>query len=212
MARYTGPVCRLCRTEQKKLFLKGDRCKSDKCPLSIKKRGAPGKDPKARIGKRSEYALQLREKQKLKRTYGMLEKQFHLTFVDAQRMSGITGENLVKLLECRLDNVVFRMHFATSRSQARQLVSHRHFLVNGKPVNIPSYRVKPGDVIEVKESSKKMVTILDALKEVNKSGNYPWINLDIDAQKGTFVAYPERAAVTDLADIKEQLVVELYSK
>jgi small subunit ribosomal protein S4 len=211
MARYTGPVCRLCRTEQKKLFLKGDRCKSDKCPLN-KKRGAPGKDPKARIGKRSEYALQLREKQKLKRTYCMLEKQFHQTFDDAHRMPGITGENLIKLLECRLDNVVFRMHFASSRNQARQLVSHGHFLVNGKKVNIPSYRIKPGDVIEVKEASKKMVTILEALKEVNKSGNYPWINLDIDAQKGTFVAYPERAEVTDLADIKEQLVVELYSK
>ena len=211
MARYTGPVCRLCRTEQKKLFLKGDRCKSDKCPLN-KKRGAPGKDPKARIGKRSEYALQLREKQKLKRSYCMLEKQFHQTFDDAHRMPGITGENLIKLLECRLDNVVFRMHFASSRNQARQLVSHGHFLVNGKKVNIPSYRIKPGDVIEVKEASKKMVTILDALKEVNKSGNYPWINLDIDAQKGTFVAYPERAEVTDLADIKEQLVVELYSK
>jgi len=211
MARYTGPVCRLCRTEQKKLFLKGDRCKSDKCPLN-KKRGAPGKDPKARIGKRSEYALQLREKQKLKRMYCMLEKQFHLTFNDAHRMPGITGENLIKLLECRLDNVVYRMHFATSRNQARQLVSHGHFLVNGKKVNIPSYRIKPGDVIEVKEASKKLVTILDALKEVNKSGNYPWINLDIDAQKGTFVAYPERAEVTDLADIKEQLVVELYSK
>ncbi|MBO5481970.1 MAG: 30S ribosomal protein S4 [Spirochaetaceae bacterium] len=211
MARYTGPVCRLCRTEQKKLFLKGDRCKSDKCPLN-KKRGAPGKDPKARIGKRSEYALQLREKQKLKRSYCMLEKQFHQTFDDAHRMPGITGENLIKLLECRLDNVVFRMHFASSRNQARQLVSHGHFLVNGKKVNIPSYRIKPGDVIEVKEASKKMVTILEALKEVNKSGNYPWINLDIDAQKGTFVAYPERAEVTDLADIKEQLVVELYSK
>ena len=211
MARYTGPVCRLCRTEQKKLFLKGDRCKSDKCPLN-KKRGAPGKDPKARIGKRSEYALQLREKQKLKRTYCMLEKQFHLTFDDAHRMPGITGENLIKLLECRFDNVVYRMHFATSRNQARQLVSHGHFLVNGKKVNIPSYRIKPGDVIEVKEASKKVVSILDALKEVNKSGNYPWINLDIDAQKGTFVAYPERAEVTDLADIKEQLVVEFYSK
>ena len=211
MARYTGPVCRLCRTEQKKLFLKGDRCKSDKCPLN-KKRGAPGKDPKARGGKRSEYALQLREKQKLKRTYCMLEKQFHLTFDDAHRMPGITGENLIKLLESRFDNVVYRMHFASSRNQARQLVSHGHFLVNGKKVNIPSYRIKPGDVIEVKEASKKVVSILDALKEVNKSGNYPWINLDIDAQKGTFVAYPERAEVTDLADIKEQLVVELYSK
>lgn len=211
MARYTGPVCRLCRTEQKKLFLKGDRCKSDKCPIN-KKRAAPGKDPKARIGKRSEYALQLREKQKLKRTYGMLEKQFHLTFENALRMPGITGENLIKLLESRLDSVIFRMHLASSRSQARQLVSHGHFLVNGKAVNIPSYQIKPGDVIEVKETSKKMIAILEALKEVSKSGNYPWINLDIDAQKGTFVSYPERSAVVDLADVKEQLVVELYSK
>ncbi|MBO4507833.1 MAG: 30S ribosomal protein S4 [Spirochaetaceae bacterium] len=211
MARYTGPVCRLCRTEQKKLFLKGDRCKSDKCPLN-KKRGAPGKDPKGRVGKRSEYGLQLREKQKLKRTYGMLEKQFRLTFAKALRMPGITGENLIQLLECRLDNVVFRMHFASSRNQARQLVSHGHFTVNGKPVNIPSYEIKPGDVIEVKEKSKKMIAIMDALKEVSKSGNYPWINLDIDAEKGTFVSYPERSAIVDLADVKEQLVVELYSR
>jgi small subunit ribosomal protein S4 len=211
MARYTGPVCRLCRTEQKKLFLKGERCKSDKCPLN-KKRGVPGKDPKGRAGKRSEYGLQLREKQKLKRTYGMLEKQFRLTFAKALRMPGITGENLIQLLECRLDNVVFRMHFASSRSQARQLVSHGHFTVNGKPVNIPSYEIKPGDVIEVKEKSKKMIAIMDALKEVSKSGNYPWINLDIDAEKGTFVSYPERSAIVDLADVKEQLVVELYSR
>ena len=211
MARYTGPVCRLCRTEQKKLFLKGDRCKSDKCPLN-KKRGTPGKDPKGRVGKRSEYGLQLREKQKLKRTYGMLEKQFRLTFAKALRMPGITGENLIQLLECRLDNVVFRMHFASSRNQARQLVSHGHFTVNGKPVNIPSYEIKPGDIIEVKEKSKKMIAIMDALKEVSKSGNYPWINLDIDAEKGTFVSYPERSAIVDLADVKEQLVVELYSR
>ena len=211
MARYTGPVCRLCRTEQKKLFLKGDRCNSDKCPIN-KKRGAPGKDPKGRVGKKSEYGLQLREKQKIKRMYGMLEKQFHLTFERAQRMGGVTGENLIKLLECRLDNVVYRMHFASTRSQARQLVSHRHFLVNGKSVNIPSYEVKPGDVIEVREKSKKMTAIMDALGEVSKSGNMPWVSVDVDAQKGTFSAYPRREEVLDLADIKEQLVVELYSK
>jgi small subunit ribosomal protein S4 len=211
MARYTGPVCRLCRTEQKKLFLKGERCNSDKCPIN-KKRGAPGKDPKARVGKKSEYGLQLREKQKIKRMYGMLEKQFHLTFERAQRMGGVTGENLIKLLECRLDNVVYRMHFAATRSQARQLVSHRHFLVNGKSVNIPSYEVKPGDVIEVREKSKKLTAIMDALNEVSKSGNMPWVSVDVDAQKGTFSAYPRREEVLDLADIKEQLVVELYSK
>ena len=211
MARYTGPVCRLCRTEQKKLSLKGERCNSDKCPIN-KKRVAPGKDPKGRVGKKSEYGLQLREKQKIKRMYGMLEKQFHLTFERAQRMGGVTGENLIKLLECRLDNVVYRMHFASTRSQARQLVSHRHFLVNGKSVNIPSYEVKPGDVIEVREKSKKMTAIMDALGEVSKSGNMPWVSVDVDAQKGTFSAYPRREEVLDLADIKEQLVVELYSK
>lgn len=211
MARYTGPVCRLCRTEQKKLCLKGDRCNSDKCPLN-KKRGAPGKDPKARAGKRSEYGLQLREKQKLKRMYGMLEKQFRLTFDRAARMGGVTGENLITLLECRLDNVAYRMHFASSRAQARQIVSHGHLLVNGKAVNIPSYNVKPGDTIEVKEGSKKLVVILDALKEVSKSGLMPWIELDIDAQKGKYVSHPRRSEVADLMDVKEQLVVELYSK
>ena len=211
MARYTGPVCRLCRTEQKKLFLKGDRCKSDKCPIN-KKRAAPGKDPKGRSGKRSEYGLQLREKQKIKRMYGMQEKQFHLTFEHALRMPGVTGENLVRLLECRLDNVVFRLHFAVCRNQARQLVLHRHIMVNGRIVNIPSFLVKPGDVIEVKERSKKLAVIQDGLKEVEKSGTATWLNLDVDAVKGTFVQYPRREEVTDLADVKEQLVVELYSK
>ena len=170
------------------------------------------REPRRRRRQESEYGAQLREKQKIKRMYGMLEKQFHLTFERAQRMGGVTGENLIKLLECRLDNVVYRMHFAATRSQARQLVSHRHFLVNGKSVNIPSYEVKPGDVIEVREKSKKLTTIMDALSEVSKSGNMPWVSVDVDAQKGTFSAYPRREEVLDLADIKEQLVVELYSK
>ncbi len=211
MARYTGPICRLCRAEQKKLFLKGERCKSDKCPIN-KKRSAPGKDPKARAGKRSEYGTQLREKQKIKRMYGMLEKQFHLTFEKALRMPGVTGDNLIRLLESRLDNVVFRMHFASCRNQARQVVLHRHVMVNGRIVNIPSYQVKPGDVIEVKERSKKLAVIQDGLKEVEKSGTAPWITLEEGAVKGTFVQYPRREEVTDLADVKEQLVVELYSK
>ncbi len=211
MARYTGPVCRLCRTEQKKLFLKGDRCKSDKCPIN-KKRAIPGKDPKARTGKRSEYGLQLREKQKLKRTYGMMEKQFRIYFERALHMPGITGDNLVVLLESRLDNVIYRMHFASSRSQARQIVQHGHILVNGKKVNIPSYTVKPGDTVEVKENSRKFAVIMDALKEVSKSGNVPWITVDADAQNGSLHSVPRRADVTDLADVKEQLVVELYSK
>ncbi len=211
MARYTGPVCRLCRTEQKKLFLKGERCNSDKCPIN-KKRAAPGKDPKARAGKRSEYGIQLREKQKIKRMYGVQEKQFHLTFEKAQRMGGVTGTNLLVLLETRLDNVVYRMCFASSRAQARQVVLHRHVMVNGRIVNIPSYVVKPGDVIEVKERSKKLAIIQDGLKEISKSGNSPWVTVDVDAVKGTFVQYPRREEMTDLADVKEQLVVELYSK
>ncbi|MDR2304352.1 MAG: 30S ribosomal protein S4 [Treponema sp.] len=211
MARYTGPVCRLCRAEQKKLMLKGDRCKSDKCPIN-KKRAAPGKDPKLRPGKRSDYGVQLREKQKLKRIYGMLEKQFSLFFERALRMPGITGENLFTLLERRLDNVVYRLRFATSRSQARQIVLHGHVKVNGKRVNIPSSLVKPEDVIEVGESGKNMVIIKEALKEFGKSGVMPWLQLDPDAMKGKFLAIPRRSDITDLADIREQMIVELYSK
>jgi small subunit ribosomal protein S4 len=211
MAKYTGPVCRLCRSEQKKLFLKGTRCKSDKCAMN-QKRGLPGKDPKGRVGKKTEYGLQLREKQRIKRTYNMLERQFHIFFERALRLSGVTGENLIALLESRLDNVVYRMRFASSRAQARQLVLHGHILVDGKHVNIPSYQVKPGNVISVKEGSKKLVVILDALSEVSKSGVVPWIEMDVDAQKGTYTANPKRAEVVDLTDIKEQLVVELYSK
>ncbi len=211
MARYIGPVCRLCRTEQKKLMLKGDRCKSDKCPIN-RKRAAPGKDPKARAGKRSDYGLQLREKQKLKRIYGMQEKQFSLFFERALRMPGITGENLFELLERRIDNVVYRMRFAVSRTQARQLVLHGHVAVNGKKVNVPSYLVKPNDIIEIKESSKSLVIVKEALKEFGKSGLMPWLQLDVDAMKGTFMAVPRRNDITDLADIKEQMIVELYSK
>jgi len=211
MARYTGPVCRLCRTEQKKLMLKGDRCKSDKCPIN-KKRPTPGKDPKARLGKRSDYGLQLREKQKLKRTYGMQEKQFALFFERALRMPGITGENLFALLERRLDNVVYRLRFAVSRSQARQVVLHGHVKVNGKRVNIPSYMVRPEDVIEIGESGKGLALLKDALKEYGKSGVMPWLKLDPDTMKGKFLVVPRRSDITDLADIKEQMIVEHYSK
>ncbi|GHV68870.1 30S ribosomal protein S4 [Spirochaetia bacterium] len=211
MARYTGPVCRLCRTEQKKLMLKGERCRSDKCPIN-RKRPAPGKDPKARPGKRSDYGVQLREKQKLKRIYGMQEKQFSLFFERALRMTGITGENLFVLLERRLDNVVYRLRFAVSRSQARQTVLHGHVLVNGKRVNVPSYLVRADDTIEIAESSKNLVLIKDALKEYGKSGVMPWLQLDPDALKGKFLAAPRRSDITDLADIKEQMIVELYSK
>jgi len=211
MARYTGPVCRLCRTEQKKLMLKGDRCKSDKCPIN-KKRPTPGKDPKVRPGKRSDYGLQLREKQKLKRIYGMQEKQFSLFFERALRMPGITGENLFALLERRLDNVVYRLRFAVSRSQARQIVLHGHVKVNGKRVNIPSYLVRPEDTVEIDEASKNLGLVKDALKEFGKSGVMPWLHLDPDTMKGKFLVVPRRSDITDLSDIKEQIIVEFYSK
>jgi small subunit ribosomal protein S4 len=192
-------------------MLKGDRCKSAKCPID-KKRPAPGKDPKGRPGKRSDYGVQLREKQKLKRIYGMQEKQFHLFFERAQRMPGITGENLFVLLERRLDNLVYRLRFANSRSQARQLVLHGHITVNGKKVNIPSYTVKANDSIEIKESSKNLTVIKDSLKEYGKSGIMSWLELDPDGLKGKFLAAPRRNDISDLLDIKEQLIVEYYSK
>lgn len=211
MARYTGPVCRLCRVDQKKLMLKGARCKSDKCPIN-KKRPAPGKDPKVRPGKRSNYGTQLREKQKLKRIYGIQEKQFRLFFERALRMTGITGENLFALLERRLDNVIYRLRFAVSRQQARQLVLHGHVLVNGERVNIPSYMVRPDDTVGIGESGKNLVIIKDALKEFGRAGVMPWLSVDPDAMKGRFLTVPRRSDITDLADIKEQMIVEFYSK
>jgi small subunit ribosomal protein S4 len=211
MARYTGPVCRLCRAEQKKLMLKGDRCRSDKCPIN-RKRPAPGKDPKGRAGKRSDYGIQLREKQRLRRIYGMQEKQFALFFERALRMPGITGENLFVLLERRLDNVVYRLRFAASRSQARQIVLHGHVAVNGRRVNVPSYLVRSEDEVEIREGSKGLVVIKEALKEFGKSGVMPWLHLDPDAMKGKFLASPRRNDITDLADIREQMIVEYYSK
>jgi len=211
MGRYTGPRCRLCRTENKRLFLKGDKCKSDKCPIN-RKRPAPGKDPKARAKKQTDYAIQLREKQKLKKTYGVMEKQFRLTFDKASRMAGKTGETLLTLLERRLDNVAYRLHFGTSRAQARQVVLHGHVLVNGKPVNIPSYQVKPGDVISIKAAYRTNKVLLSALGEYEKSGVSPWLSLDVEKCEGKFNVIPQRQDITDLADIREQLVVELYSK
>jgi small subunit ribosomal protein S4 len=201
----------MCRVEQKKLMLKGNRCKSDKCPIN-KKRAAPGKDPKARSGKKSDYSAQLREKQKLKRIYGMQEKQFSLFFERALRMPGITGENLFCQLERRLDNVVYRLRFAASRSQSRQFVLHGHVLVNGGKVSIPSYLVKADDEISIADKSRNLTVIKDALKEFGKSGVMPWLSLDPDAMKGKFLAIPRRSDITDLGDIKEQMIVELYSK
>jgi small subunit ribosomal protein S4 len=192
-------------------MLKGERCKSDKCAIN-RKRPAPGKDPKGRVGKRSDYGVQLREKQKLRRIYGMQERQFNLFFHRALRMSGITGENLFVLLERRLDNVVYRLRFASSRSQARQIVLHGHVEANGKRVTIPSYLVKPEDVISIREGSKSMIIIKESLKEFGKSGVMPWFHLDPDTMKGTFLASPRRSDITDLADIKEQMIVEYYSK
>jgi small subunit ribosomal protein S4 len=211
MARYTGPVCRLCRAEGRKLFLKGERCRSDKCPIN-KKRLPPGKAPKTRIGKKSEYAVQLREKQALKRSYGLMERQFRNVFEKALGLPGKTGDNLIILLERRLDNVVYRLHFATSRAQARQLVNHGHIAVNGKRVDIASYLVKAGDALSVIGAAKKMDTIRQALEEVQKSGVMPWLEVNADEMTGRYVTNPQRQDVTDTADIREQLVVELYSK
>jgi len=211
MARYTGAVCRLCRTEGKKLFLKGERCHGAKCPIA-KKRNPPGKGPRTRMRKPSNYGIQLREKQRLKRIYGMLERQFHNVFEKAEGMGGKTGDNLISLLECRLDNIVFRMRFASSRSQARQLVSHGHVLVNGRRVTVPSFTVKENDHIEIQEKSKKLLVIKEGLREFTRSGVVPWLDVDPDNMTGTVKAIPRRSDVTDIADVNEQLIVELYSK
>lgn len=209
MARYSGAVCRQCRREKLKLFLKGDRCYSDKC--SIERRAyAPGQHGQARMRKSSDYAIQLREKQKVRRIYGMLEGQFRKYFVDAERMRGVTGENLLRLLECRLDNVLYRLGFAHSRNQARQLVRHNHILVNGKKVNIPSFSVSTEDVITLKEKSRKVETINDSLEAVVRRGVPSWLELDKDNYKGMVKSFPEREAIT--MPIQEQLIVELYSK
>jgi small subunit ribosomal protein S4 len=208
VARYTASVCRLCRRENLKLFLKGDRCYSDKC--AYERRGyPPGQHGQAR-GKHSDYALQLREKQKVKRMYGMLEQQFNTSFFKAERQKGITGTNLLVLLERRLDNVVYRMGFANSRSQARQLVRHSHFLVNGDRVNIPSYLVDVGDRVEVKEKSRDLLTIRVALEAVARRGVPQWIEMDKEKLMGTVKSLPAREDLT--MPIQEQLIVEHYSK
>lgn len=211
MGRYLGPQCRLCRAEKTKLYLKGDRCKGNKCPITQKK-GTPGKGPRARIRKMSDYGIQLRAKQKVKRMYGMLENQFKIFFNRAERMKGITGENLLILLERRLDNIVYRMQFASSRKQGRQLVSHGHVAVNGRRVNIASYIVKADDEIAIREKSTKNISIKESLKEYSRSGAAPWLEVDPDKMTGKVLSIPRRNDLTDLSDIKEQLIVELYSK
>ena len=208
MARYTDAVCRLCRREGQKLFLKGDRCYTDKC--SVERRAyAPGQHGQGRA-KNSEYGQQLREKQKAKRFYGVLEDQFHSYYEMAQKRKGQTGENLLSILETRLDNVVYRLGFAMSRAEARQLVRHGHFTVNGKKVNIPSYLVKPGMVIALKESSRSLEKFKSSI-EANAFRPAPkWLQYDKDAFAGTVIAQPARDDI-DLP-IEEHLIVELYSK
>jgi small subunit ribosomal protein S4 len=194
-----------------KLYLKGDRCRGPKCPITRKK-GAPGKGPRSRTKKISDYGVQLREKQKLKRMYGMLESQFRIFFGRAATRKGITGENLIQMLERRLDNVVYRMHLAPSRKSARQLVLHGHIQVNGKRASIPSLQVKENDEISVCERSTKLTAIKESLKEYSRAGVVPWLEIDPDRMAGKVRAIPRRNEVTDLADIREQLIVELYSK
>lgn len=208
MARYTGSVCRQCRRENQKLFLKGDRCFTEKC--AFERRGyPPGQHGQGRI-KFSEYGLQLREKQKIKRMYGLIEKQFRNLFEKADSMKGITGSNLLSMLERRLDNVTYRSGFANSRAEARQLVRHGHFTVNGKPVNVPSFLVGKGDVVAIGEKSKNLTRVMGALESVKRREIPQWIELDHAAFKSRIRDLPARDDIT--APMEERLVVELYSK
>ena len=209
MARYTGSVCRICRRENLKLFLKGDRCYSDKCAFD--RRGyPPGQHGQRRGRKTSDYGIQLREKQKVKRMYGLSEKQFHLFFERADNQKGITGTNLLVFLERRLDNVVYRLGFVNSRAQGRHFVRHNHFLINGKKVNIPSYLIKIGDVVEIREKSRKVQVLEDALAAVVRRGIPQWLDLEKETMKGMVKEFPSREDIT--TPIQEQLIVELYSK
>ena len=210
MARYTDPSCKLCRREKQKLFLKGTKCFSEKCPIE-KRNYPPGQHGNNRRSKISEYGVQLREKQKIRKTYGLLETQFRNTYEKALRMRGITGDNLVKLLERRLDNVLYRLSIAPSRKGARQLILHRHITVNGNVVNIPSYILNPGDVVQVKEASRKLETVHESLKRMRGDTGLPsWLNLNKADLSGTLLSVPERGDIQ--LNANEQLVVELYSK
>ncbi len=209
MARYTDPNCRLCRRERQKLFLKGTKCFTEKCP--VERRGfPPGQHGQSRRTKISEYGVQLREKQKVRRMYGLMETQFRNYFSKALKQTGRTGETLVKLLERRLDNVVYRLGFAPSRKAARQLVSHGHFLVNNVAVDVPSYLLKAGDTVQVRDKSKKLEVLHASMKRMKDTAMLPWLSLDKAAMVGTFLNIPERADIPLNAD--EQLIVELYSK
>ncbi len=209
MARYRGSVCRLCRRENLKLFLKGDRCYSAKCAFD-RHSYPPGQHGQRRRGKISDYGIQLREKQKVKRMYGLSEKQFHIFFQRADRSNGITGINLLVLLERRLDNVVYRLGLTNSRTQGRHFVRHGHFLVNGRKVDIPSFLVKKDDVIEIREKSKKIQFIVDSIDAVVRRGIPQWLELDKESMKGVVKNFPERADLT--MPMQEQLIVEFYSK
>lgn len=209
MSRYRGSVCRICRRENLKLFFKGDRCYSDKCAFD-RRSYPPGQHGQRRGGKISDYGLQLREKQKVKRTYGLSEKQFRLFFQRSEHKKGVTGTNLLVMLECRLDNVVYRLGFASSRVQARQLVKHNHFLINGRKVNIPSYQVRPGDVIEVREKSRNVAAITEAMDAVVRRGMPQWLELDKEAMKGSIRTLPVRDDIT--MPIQENQIIEFYSK
>jgi small subunit ribosomal protein S4 len=209
MARYTGPVCKLCRREGEKLFLKGGRCITVKCSFESKSY-APGQHGVSQRIKLSEYGIQLREKQKVRRIYGILEKQFRNYFEKADRLKGVTGENLLRLLESRLDNTIYRLGFAQSRKQARQLVRHRHITVNERLVDIPSYLLKPGDVISVKDKSKKLNVFHDSMRKVRDEDMYPWLQLEKAQIQGTFIDWPNRTDIP--VQVSENLIVELYSK
>lgn len=207
MARYIGPKCKLSRREGTDLFLKsGVRALDTKCNPDT----APGQHGQLRKGRTSDFGTQLREKQKVRRMYGMLERQFRNCYAKAARMKGATGENLLQILECRLDNVVYRMGFATTRAEARQLVSHRAVLVNGKSVNIASYSVEPGDVVSIREKSKNQLRVKGALELAEQRGTVAWLEVDTKKMEGVFKAKPERGELS--SDINESMIVELYSK
>jgi len=209
MARYAGPVCRLCRREGMKLFLKGERCNGEKCAIE-RRNVPPGQHGKGRRARMLGYGLQLREKQKVKRMYGVLERQFRRYFAEADRRKGVTGETLLQLLERRLDNVVYRLGFATSRPQARQLVRHGHFTVNGRRADIPSFSIKDGDTIAVRPSSAKNPAILYAMEEVKGRGIPEWLIVDGEGLTGRLTAAPTREQLN--LPVQDQLIVELYSK
>jgi len=210
LARYIGPVCRLCRREGMKLFLKGERCHSDKCAIE-RRNFVPGQHGKDRKAKLVGYGLQLREKQKVRRIFGVLEAQFRNTFEKAVKMKGITGENLLGTLERRLDSVIYRMGLGTSRAQARQIVRHGHIQVNGRKVNIPSFVVKPGDEIAVRESSRNNPTVLAAREATAHAPSPSWMDVDRENLRGKINSVPRRDEMTQIP-INEQLIVELYSK